>query len=75
MSLWIPKPPALQTLISQAPTSDDKDIIQTATNILQKVHQFLSSTDMDTQHMTIDYILQTIGVDVNAYNNALHVSR
>ena len=71
-----PKPPALQTLISQAPTGDEKkDVIQTATNILQKVHQFLSSTETDTQHMTIDYILQTIGMDVNAYNNALQVSR
>ena len=71
-----PKAPALQTLISWALTSDDKkDIIQTATNILQKVQQILLSTDMDTQDMTIDYILQAIGVDVNACNNALQVSR
>ena len=71
-----PKPPAIQTLISRVPTSDDKkNIIQTARNILQKVQQFLSSTDIDKEDMTIDSILQAIGVDINAYNNALQVSK
>ena len=71
-----PKPPAVQTLISQVPTSDDKkNIIQTAINILQKVQQFLSSTDMDIQDITIESILQSIDVDINAYNNALKVSK
>ena len=70
-----PKPPAVETLI-WAPTSDDKkNIIQTARNILQKVQQFLSSIDMDIQDMTIDSIRQSIGVDLNAYNNALQVSK
>ena len=71
-----PKPPALQTLISRAPTSDDKkNIIQNARNILHKVQQSLSSTDIDIQNMTIDSMLQGIGVDINVYNNALQVSK
>ena len=50
-------------------------IIVIATKHVALDSQFLSSTDMDTQHRTTDYIIQTIGVDVNAYNNALQVSR
>ena len=70
-----PKPPSKETLISRPPNGENKDqIIKEAKDILTKVQYFLSRRDIEIENMSMEKMLEIIGVDIDDYINALQIS-
>ena len=71
-----PKPPPSKTVISQEPAEEDKadDIIKYAKDVLQKVQNFLSSTQIANEDLVLADLLQKVG-DLNTYMQALQISQ
>ena len=72
-----PKPPASNTIISQEPTEEHKanDIIKYAKDILQKVQNFLSSTHIPYEDLSLADLLQNVEIDLDTYMEALQISQ
>ena len=72
-----PKPPASKTVISCQPSEEDKadDIIKYAKDVLQKVHNFLSSSQIANEDLGLADFLQNLEIDVDAYMQALQISQ
>ena len=72
-----PKPPASRTVISWQPSEEDKaeDIIKYAKDVLQNVQNFLSSTQIANDYLSIADFLQNIGIDLDTYMQALQISQ
>ena len=72
-----PKPPASNTIISQEPTEEQKahDIIKYAKDTLQKVQNFLSSTHIPHEDLSLTDLLQNLEIDMNTYMEALQISQ
>ena len=72
-----PKPPAANTVISQEPAEEDKarDIINYAKDILQKVQNFLSSTQKPHEDLALADLLQKVEIDLDTYMEALQISK
>ena len=64
-----PKPPAANTIISREPTEEHKahDIIKYAKDTLQKVPNFLSSTHIPHEDLSLADLLQNLEIDLNTY--------
>ena len=77
MSFWFPKPPAANTIISREPTEEQKahDIIKYAKDTLQKVQNFLSSTHILHEDLSLTDLLQNLEIDLNTYMEALQISQ
>ena len=72
-----PKPPASKTVISQEPAEEDKahDIIKYAKDVLQKVQNFLSSTQIPNEDLALADLLQKVEIDLDTYMQALQISQ
>ena len=72
-----PKPPAANTVISQEPAEEDKahDIINYAKDIIQKVQNFLSSTQIPHEDLALADLLQKVEIDLDTYIEALQISQ
>ena len=72
-----PKPPAANTVISWEPAEEDKahDIINYAKDILQKVQNFLSSTQIPYEDLALADLLQKVEIDLDTYMEALQISQ
>ena len=72
-----PKPPAANTVISWEPAEEDKahDIINYAKDILQKVQNFLSSTQIPHEDLALADLLQKVEIDLDTYMEALQISQ
>ena len=72
-----PKPPASKTVISWEPAEEDKahDIIKYAKYVLQKVHNFLSSTQIANEDLALADLLQNVEIDLDTYMQALQISQ
>ena len=72
-----PKPPAANTVISQEPAEEDKahDIINYAKDILQKVQNFLSSTQIPHEDLALADLLQKVEINLDTYMEALQISQ
>ena len=72
-----PKPPAANTVISWEPAEEDKahDIIKYAKDILQKVQNFLSSTQIPHEDLALADLLQKVEIDLDTYMEALQISQ
>ena len=72
-----PKPPASKTVISQEPSEEDKavDIIKYAKDILQKVQNFLSSSQIANEDLVLADLLQKVQIDLDTYMQALQISQ
>ena len=57
-----PKPPALKTVISQEPSEEYKanDIIKYAKDVLQKVQNFVSSSQIANEDLALADLLQKL---------------
>ena len=62
-----PKPPSNKKIICHKPVDDAKDV-------LEAVQHALRDTDIENPDITLDDILNSIGLDVNMYMDALKVS-
>ena len=60
-----PKPPTSKTVISWEPAEEDKahDIIKYAKDVLQKVQNFLSSTQLPNEDLALADLLQKVEID------------
>ena len=67
-----PKPPSTETLISWPPPNDDTDSTKKAKEILQKVKDFLTTTDVED--MSLQDILLQLELSQQTYNTALQTS-
>ena len=67
-----PKPLNTETLISRPPPNDDTDATKNAKEILQKVKDFLTNTDV--QDMSLEDILLQLQLSPETYNTALQNS-
>ena len=72
-----PKPPASKTVISQEPAEEDKahDITNYAKDVLQKVQNFLSSTQIANEDLALADLLQKVEVDLDTYMETLQISQ
>ena len=77
MSFWFPKPPASKTVISWEPSEEDRadDIIKYAKDVLQKVQNFLSSTQIANEDLALADLLQKVEIDLDTYVQALQISQ
>ena len=57
MSIWLSKTTSTETLISRPPPNGDTDATKNAKEILQKVKDFLTTTDVDDMSLE-DILLQ-----------------
>ena len=70
-----PKPPSNQTLIARPPNGENKDeIISQAKDILKRVQYFLSRRDIEIENMSMEQMLQDIGIELDVYMNAIQMS-
>ena len=70
-----PKPPSTRTLIAQPPNCKNKDEVLTeAKEILKKAQYFLSRRDIQVDTMSMEEMLQLIGVELDSYTKALQMS-
>ena len=71
-----PKPPASKTVISQEPSEEDKadDITKYAKDVLQKVQNFLSSSQIANEDLALEDLLQKVEIDLDTYMEALQIS-
>ena len=69
MSFWVSKPPASKTIISWESAEEDKahDIIKYAKDVLQKVQNFLSSTQIPNEDLALADLLQKVEIDLDTY--------
>ena len=67
-----PKPPSTETLISRPPPNDDTDTTKKAKEILQKVKDFLTTTDVED--MSLQDILLQLELSQQTYNTVLQTS-
>ena len=72
-----PKPPASKIVISWEPAEEDKahDIIKYAKDILQKVQNFLSSTQIPNEDLMLADLLKNVEIDLDTYMQALQISQ
>ena len=72
-----PKPPASKTVISWEPAEEDKahDIIKYAKDVLQKVLNFLSSTQIPNEDLALADLLQKVEIYLDTYMQALQISQ
>ena len=72
-----PKPPASKTVISWEPSEEDKadDIIKYAKDVLQKVQNFLSSSQIANEDLALADLLQKVEIDLDTYMQALQISQ
>ena len=72
-----PIPPASKTVISWEPSEEDKadDIIKYAKDVLQKVHYFLSSSQIANEDLAFADLLQKVEIDLDTYMQALQISQ
>ena len=72
-----PKPPVANTVISWEPAEEDKahDIINYAKDIIQKVQNFLSSTQISHEDLALADLLQKVEIDLDTYMEALQISQ
>ena len=72
-----PKPPVSKTVISWEPAEEDKahDIIKYAKDILQKVQNFLSLTQIPKEDLALVDLLQKVEIDLDTYMEALQISQ
>ena len=75
--LGFPKPPASKTVISQEPSEEDKadDIIKYAKDVLQKVQNFVSSSQIANEDLALADLLQKVKIDMDTYMQALQISQ
>ena len=69
-----PKPPSHRTIVCHKPNNDEKSVLKDAKNVLEAVQHALRDTDTENSDITLDDILNNIGLDVDRYMNALKVS-
>ena len=69
-----PKPPSHRTIVCHKPNNEDKSLLKDAKSVLEAVQHALRDTDTETSDITLDDILNNIGLDVDKYVNALKVS-
>ena len=71
------KPPASKTVISREPSEEDKadDIIKYAKYVLQKVQNFLSSTQIANEDLALADLLPKVEIDADTYMQALQISQ
>ena len=69
-----PKPPASKTVISWEPAEENKvhDIIKYANDVLQKVQNFLSSTQIANEDLAFADLLQKVEIDLDTYTCKLY---
>ena len=67
-----PKPQSTETLMSQPPPNDDTDATKNAKEILQKVKDFLTTTNVED--MSLEDILLQLQLSQETYNTALQTS-
>ena len=72
-----PQPLASKTVISQEPSEEDKanDIIKYAKGVLQKVQNFLSSSQIANEDLALADLLQEVEIDLDTYMQALQISQ
>ena len=75
--LGFPKLPASKTVISCQPSKEDKadDIIKYAKDVLQKVQNFLSSSQIANDDLALADLLQKVEIDLDTYMQALQISQ
>ena len=56
------------------PNNEDKSVLKDAKNVLEAVQHALRDTDTENSDITLDDILNNIGLDVDRYMNTLKVS-
>ena len=68
-----PKPPASKTVILQEPSEEDKayDIIKYTKDVLQKVQNFLSSSQIANEDLALADLLQNVKTDLHTCMQAL----
>ena len=71
------KPPTSKTVISWEPSEEDKadDIIKYAKDVLQKVQNFLSSSQIANEDLALTDLLQKVEIDLDIYMQALQMSQ
>ena len=61
-------------IVCHKPNNEDKFVLKDAKNVLEAVQHALRDTDTENSDITLDDILNNIGLDVVRYMNALKVS-
>ena len=62
-----PKPPSHRTIVCHKPNNEDKSLLKDAKSVLEAVQHALRDTDTETSDITLDDILNNIGLDVDKY--------
>ena len=76
-SCWFgfPKPPSTRTLIAWHSNCENKhELLTEAKEILKKVQYFLSRRDIQVDTLSMEEMLQFIGVELDSYTKALQMS-
>ena len=61
-------------IICHKPVDEAKSMLKDAKDVLEAVQHALRDTDIENPDITLDDILNNIGLDVNTYMDALKVS-
>ena len=69
-----PKPPSNKMIICHKHVDEAKSTLKDAKDVLEAVQHALRDTDIENPGITLDDILNNIGLDVNMYMDALKVS-
>ena len=62
-----PKPPSNKTIICHKPVDEAKTTLKYVKDVLESVQHALRDTDIENPNITLDDILNNIGLDVNTY--------